>query len=101
MRRDMPKVQDAPQVQDAPKVQDAPQSLAQQRLVGVIVEGGVICALLRTTEGQEIALQGIGRDQYPPGAQLQLFGRYVRYSTCRQGEKTFQVDRISKQEAPK
>lgn len=76
-------------------------SVSQEHLVGVVVDGGVVCALLRTVQGQEIALQGIGRDQYPPGTQLRLLGHYVRYSVCRQGEKTFQVERVLKEEAQK
>ncbi len=61
---------------------------------GVIVDGGVVCPLLQTREGLQIALQGVARDRYPAGTQLKVEGRLVRNSMCMQGARTLLVNRI-------
>lgn len=60
---------------------------------GTIVEGGVVCPLIRLPDGTVYSLMGIGAAEAPVGRRMTLEGRVVPFSTCQQGE-SFQVTKI-------
>ncbi|WP_349617742.1 hypothetical protein [Azotobacter salinestris] len=67
---------------------------------GQLVEGGIVCPLLRTRDGEVLPLTGIGRNDYPPSTRLTLNGVFVRVSPCMQGKRTLQVEQVLKVEEP-
>ncbi|MGV6475064.1 hypothetical protein [Azotobacter vinelandii] len=70
------------------------------RVEGRLVEGGIVCPLLRTGDGEVLPLTGIGMDDYPLATRLTLDGVFVRVSPCMQGKRTLQVRRVLKVEEP-
>jgi hypothetical protein len=61
------------------------------KLTGILVEGGVVCPLVRSASGQTISLVGLPRDTRVIGRRVELTGSYLRESQCQQGDRTFQV----------
>lgn len=67
---------------------------------GMLVEGGIVCPLLRSAEGELLPLTGIGINDYPPSTRLTVSGVFVRVSPCMQGKRTLQVQQVLKVEVP-
>ena len=61
---------------------------------GQLVSGGVICALIKTDQGEILALAGINHNKFPIGTELALEGERITRSICQQGAVAFKVDRI-------
>lgn len=72
----------------------------QVRVEGTLVEGGVVCPLLRTAEGELVPLMGISVDGYHLGTRMTLAGMFVRFSPCMQGQRTLQVQQVLSVEEP-
>lgn len=61
---------------------------------GVLTEGGIVCPLLKASNGELIPLMGVRLGQFPLGTALDLEGVMVKRSPCQQGRQTLQVSRI-------
>jgi hypothetical protein len=65
-------------------------------LIGNVIDGGVICPLIKTNEGEVFALVGIPNDKFAINTKLELEGTYIKRSICQQGDMAFRIDRILK-----
>lgn len=72
-----------------------------ERILGVIVQGGVVCPLFLADDGSRFPLQGVDRERYPVGTRLSLVGQFVRVSKCMQGPRTLQVEYVLDVERPR
>jgi hypothetical protein len=61
---------------------------------GVLVDGGIVCPLLKLTTGELLPLMGIGMTEYASGTSLEIEGALVQHSPCQQGRQTLRVDRV-------
>jgi len=61
---------------------------------GKLVGGGVICALIKTEQGEILPLAGITHNRFPIGTELELEGEQVTQSICQQGPVAFKVDKV-------
>lgn len=64
-------------------------------VTGVLVEGGVVCPLLKLDTGERVPLMGAGVREYAAGTSLEVIGVYVQRSPCQQGTRTLRVERIT------
>lgn len=69
------------------------QAVEMETVEGVVIEGGIVCPLIRLKDGRVFSLQGIGQADAPVGRQLRLAGMEVQMSTCQQG-RTFHVSKV-------
>ena len=69
----------------------SPETIA---IKGVLVEGGIVCPLLKLGSGDLVPLLGAGLAEYPIGTSLEIKGTYVQRSPCQQGRQTLRVDRV-------
>ncbi|CAN4267493.1 hypothetical protein MCEMSEM29_00444 [Methylophilaceae bacterium] len=65
-------------------------------LIGNVIDGGVICPLIKTNEGKVFALVGILNNKFAINTKLELEGIYIKRSICQQGDIAFRIDRILK-----
>ncbi|GAB3385251.1 hypothetical protein GCM10027514_25820 [Azotobacter armeniacus] len=79
---------------------ETPAPAGQVRVQGRLVEGGIVCPLLRTAEGELLPLTGIGINEYPLSTRLTVNGVFLRVSPCMQGKRTLQVLQVLKIEEP-
>ena len=61
---------------------------------GVLVDGGIVCPLLKLATGELIPMMGIGMTEYPTGTSLHVEGTLVQQSPCQQGSRTLRVGRV-------
>ena len=66
----------------------------QIRIHGIVTDGGIVCPLLTTENGDRFPLMGIRKNEYPSGTWLDLTGRFFRFSACQQGERAFSVEKV-------
>jgi hypothetical protein len=69
-------------------------SAEQIRIHGMVIDGGIVCPLLTTESGDRFPLMGIRKNEYPTGTWLDLTGKFIRFSTCQQGERAFSVETV-------
>lgn len=63
-------------------------------LKGQVVSGGVICALIKSDQGEILPLAGIAHNRFPIGTELELEGERIARSICQQGEVAFKVIKV-------
>lgn len=68
--------------------------MSLETIAGTIVEGGVVCPLLQLEDGEKVPLTGVRMGEHPAGTRLQLEGKFVQFSICQQGRRTFEVVRV-------
>jgi hypothetical protein len=61
---------------------------------GVLVDGGIVCPLLKLATGELVPLMGIGMTDYPFGTRLEIKGTLIQHSPCQQGSQTLRIDRV-------
>jgi hypothetical protein len=70
------------------------QTRSSSSVSGTVVQGGIVCPLLRKADGEIVPLTGVAMDAFAEGTQLSLTGSFVARSTCQQGQRTFAVERV-------
>ena len=69
-------------------------SASSEMLSGVVIEGGIICPLLKLESGETVSLIGVTSQHAPVGNTLNARGNFIRYSNCQQAARTFRVEEI-------
>lgn len=60
--------------------------------IGIIVAGGVECALAALDDGRVYALDGVAPNRFAPGTKIRILGRPTRISACMQGQVLKPID---------
>lgn len=61
---------------------------------GQLIDGGANCALIRTDDGEILAIPGLSYRQFPVGTKLEIEGLRIKRSTCQQSEMAFRIHKI-------
>ena len=64
----------------------APVEAQVQSISGIVVDGGIVCPLLKLADGRVYALQGAARADAPVGLAITVSGMLIAMSTCQQGD---------------
>lgn len=72
----------------------AARAASSEMLSGVVIEGGIVCPMLKLESGETVSLTGVTSQHAPVGNTLNARGNFIRYSNCQQAARTFRVEEI-------